>query len=319
MKRKLRFYLIQLIIIVSVYSLAFCEASSTLSGTSQQFTEADSVLSEARVNIGDTASANQRITKLEGVLKKYPGYPDRPEVFYYTGLNAQLCGQNNKAIQYYKAALKEKPLLAAQTSIVAYLKSAENIRFSRQVNFILIALLIITLIPALWRLTSHDAISLPWKKIFAVYSITVVVYAASVFLLPLLFGSMKSGLEAFPRPTLSNFHMGQIGDQPLMALLLYGIGAILITLPVVVATSRLKNIVIKNFLTIAGCILVVGSVMGLYGIRYLFLASKYNSKESRLVFMARSINSMKEVPDVMFPLYEEAFVKRILNSRKQEK
>lgn len=330
MKDKIYFYVFALsALVLSLSTQSFADAGeekkSKQESTQEKenitstIPEADSILNEARLNTGDLASAPGLIDGLERMANKFPGYKYRADLYYYLGFNEQTLGEYSKAANAFQTALKIEPAIATETPIISYLRAAKNHTFIRVSNFLLIGLLIITLVPSIWQLTRKDMAGIKWGRIFSLYLIISALYAVIIFLLPVVFGSLKSGLEEFPKPVLSNFHIGQIGDQPLMALLGYGIGAILATLPVVTSASRIKSNVTKNVLTTVGVILVMFSVMGLYGIRHLFLQAKYNNEQNRFVFLSKSIDSMNDVPDVMFPLYEKDFVKRILERRKQEK
>ena len=295
------------------------QESPVVASSNGSQTEADVVLEEARSNMGDAAAVRQRIERLQSVLDRFINYKYRADLYYYLGLNEQTLGEYDKAIQAFEAALRTEQQIAVKTPIVSYLKAAKNRTLIRTTNIALIVLLIATLCPALWRLLREDAASLPWKRLFFLYLITVAAYSAVILLLPIALGPVHSGLSSFPKPVLSNFRMGQIGDQPLLALLGYGIGAILATLPVVAAASRLRTPVMKYMAAGVGAGLVVGSVMGLYGIRHLFLNAQYNRAEHRLVFLVKSIDSMKDVPDEMLPMYDDNFRKRILDKRSKEK
>lgn len=123
-------------------------------------------------------------------------------------------------------------------------------------------------------------------------------------------------MDAFPKPVLSDFRLGQIGDEPLRALLAYGLGAILATLPIVASTARIRRPGLRRMLTILGVLAVVGTLLGLYAIRHLYVNARYQADSNRLVFLVRSIDSIKEVPDEMLPLYDKDFVRKIQESRK---
>ena len=284
-----------------------------------KYAEADALLNEARANLGDAASARQRITRLEAVLAKYPSYKYRADAFYFVGLNAQFLGATDQAIQAFESALRTEPEIADETPILSYLRAAKNQTFLRVANILLLVLLAAALLPALARLTHADAATLPWKRLFTVYAITAVGWTALVLLIPTLLGALKSGLDPFPKPVLSDYRLGQIGDTPLRALLGYGLGAILATLPIVAATARIPRPGLRRALTLLGVLAVIGAMMGLYDIRHLYVNARYQNETRRMVFLVRSVDSMQDVPDEMLPLYDDKFRQRILESRKQAK
>lgn len=288
-------------------------------GADPRYAKADAVFHEAKSNMGDAATAQQRIAEIKAVLKEFPDYKKRAALLYFVGLNEQTLGHYEEAASAYEQALQEAPQLATKTPIMAYLKTAKNHTFIRMTNIVLIALLIAALLPALWRLTLKDSADIVWGRIFAVYAAATAIWVGVVFLLPSLYGTLSTGLENFPKPTLSNFKIGQMGDQPLVDLLAYGIGAILASLPIVAAASRVKKPPTRIGLTVIGFVVVTGSIMGLYGIRHLFASASFSPGKDRLVFMIKSIDSPGKVPDEMLPLYDEHFRQRILDSRKETK
>ena len=277
--------------------------------------EADAVLNEARANLGDAAAARQRIARLEGVAARFPDYKFRADALYYAGLNWQTLGQDDQAAAAFEAALRVEPDIAKETPIVAYLKAARGHTFVRRANLVLLAVLVAVLVPALGRLTRADAATLPWGRLFAVYGAVVAVWTALVLLLPATLGPPGSGLADFPKPTLSNFRLGQIGDGPLRALLGYGAGAILATLPVVAAAARIRRPGRRIFVTTAGVLAVVTALMGLYGVRHLYADARYSAAGQRLVFLVRSIDTPRDVPDAMLPLYDTNFAARVRAAR----
>ena len=284
-----------------------------------KYADADATLNEARANLGDNAAARQRITRLQGVLARFTDYKYRADVFYFIGLNAQYLGENQQAVAAFESALRTEPEIANETPIVAYLRAARSQVFLQLGNILLLVLLATALLPALLRLTCADTALLPWKRLFAVYAVTAVVWIALVFLLPALLGALKSGLDPFPKPVLSDYRFGQIGDEPLRALFGYGLGAILATLPIVAATARIARPGLRWALAVLGVLAVISALMGLYGIRHLYVSARYPGSCSRVVFLVRSVDSMQDVPDAMLPLYEDDFRKRVLESRKRAK
>ncbi len=284
-----------------------------------KYADADEALNEARANLGDAASARQRITRLQGVLARYADYKYRADAFYFIGLNAQYLGENKQAVDAFESALRAEPEIANETPIVSYLRAVKSQVFLQVANVLLLVLLAAILLPALLRLTRADAATLPWKRLFAVYAIAAVAWTALVFLLPALLGALKSGLDPFPKPVLSEYCLGQIGDEPLRALLGYGLGAILATLPIIAATARISRPGTRRALTSLGVLSVIGALMGLYGIRYLYVNARYQGDSRRVVFLVRSVDSMQDVPDAMLPLYEKDFRQRVLESRKRAK
>lgn len=277
---------------------------------------ADIVLNEARANLGDAASARQRIVRLEDMLARFPDYKYRADAYYFVGLNAQLLGENDRAVRAFEDALRAEPGIADETPIASYLRAAKGRTFLRTANVALLALLAVVLLPALWRLTRADGATLPWGRLFAVYVGATAAWIALVYLLPGALGSPHAGMDAFPKPVLSDFRLGQIGDEPLRALLAYGLGAILATLPIVASTARIRRPGLRRMLTILGVLAVVGTLLGLYAIRHLYVNARYQADSNRLVFLVRSIDSIKEVPDEMLPLYDKDFVRKIQESRK---
>lgn len=138
-------------------------------------------------------------------------------------------------------------------------------------------------------------------------SIVFSVPAALLAVPVLLAGAAALIVARMPRP-------GQIGDLPLLALLGYGIAAILSTLPIVAACSLLEKRSARISLSFLGCIAVIVAVMGLYAVRHLYVDSQYDSNAKRFVFLVKSINNLKEVPDEMLPLYDKDFAKRIMET-----
>jgi tetratricopeptide (TPR) repeat protein len=278
---------------------------------------ADIVLNEARANLGDAAAVRQRIARLEGVLARFPDYKFRADAFYFIGLNAEALGEHERAVHAFESALQVEPGIANETPILSYLRAARSHTFRRAADGVLLALLAAALLPALFCLLRPDAADLPWRRLFAVYGAALAVWALLVALLPVFAGPLRIGLDPFPKPVLTNFRLGQIGDGPLRALFGYGAGAILATLPVVAACARMRCPVGRRVLTGLGTVAVLAAVLGLYAVRHLYVNARFQREGARLVFFVRSIDSMKEVPDAMLPLYDEKFAKRVIEARKQ--
>jgi hypothetical protein len=280
-----------------------------------KFPEADSIFRVARTTMKDELNAPEFVASLEETIRKYPEYPMKGFLLYYLGLNARTGGDFAKATQAFKEALKAKPDIAYKTPIVSYLKTAKNGALLRIINIVCIAVLLISVLPSLIALTRESAADLPWGRMLAVYGVVLALWAAIALLLPRLYGSLAIEPGLYPKPTLSNASIGQIGDGALRALLGYGLFAILATLPVVVAVSRLKTGTVRTFAGIFGVIAVVGSLMGLYTARHLYTDSRYDGTTNRLVFFIKSITDPDEIPGVMFPLFDEQYRKHLIKER----
>lgn len=280
-----------------------------------KYPEADSVFRAARKSMKSERNAPEFIAKLEQTIAKYPDYPMKGFLLYYLGLNARTNGDFSKAVKAFEEALKAKPDIAYKTPIVSYLKTAKNRALLRMIYIICSVLLLMALIPSLIGLTQKNAAELPWRRIVTVYGVTLALWAAIAFLLPRLYGSLAIEPGLYPNPTLSNVSIGQIGDASLRALLGYGLFAILATLPIIIATTRIQKQTLKTIVSVIGVMVVIGSSMGLYSTRHIYTDSRYDSESNRLVFFIKSITNPDEIPDVMFPMYDEKRRAHFLKNR----
>ena len=280
-----------------------------------KYPEADSIFRVARTTMKDERNTPEFIASLEQTIAKYPDYPMKGFLLYYLGLNARTKGDFAKATQAFGEALKAKPDLAYKTPVVSYLKTAKNRALLRLINIICIAVLLITLLPSLIVLTRKSASNLPWSRILALYGAVLALWAIVALLLPRLYGSLAIEPGLYPKPTLSNASIGQIGDGALRALLGYGLFAILATLPVIIAASRLKAQAVRTAVSAAGVIAVAGSLMGLYTARHIYTNSRYDGKSNRLVFFIESITDPDSIPGVMFPLFDEKYREHLIKER----
>ena len=276
--------------------------------------DADIALNEARLHMGSVESAAERVKRLEALVTRFPDYPYRADMLYYIGINDQMLQRYDEAIAAFEAALRAEPDIAKETPIVSYLKALKGRTFTKRATTILIALLLTSLGLALWRLTRADP-ALLWGRLVACYAATTALWAALVYFLPAWLGQPRTGLELFPKPVLSNFGVGQMGDAPLRALLLYGAGAILATLPIVTALSTLKKRPARAILAVLGVATVAGSIMGLFCLRYCYADARYDAGSKRVFFMIKNIATKEDVPDEMLPLYDKDFRQRIMTER----
>ena len=290
------------------------EAPAEFKSENPAYREADAVLNEARTHMGSADSAAARAQRLESMAAKFPDYPYRADVLYYAGLNYQMLKQNEKAIAAFEAALRYEPDIAKETPIQSYLKTLKSRTFVQRTNALLLVLLVASLALALGRLLRAD-VTLPWGRLVAMYGLTIVIWMSLVMVLPGLLGAARTGLAAYPKPVLSNMCLGHMGDAPLRALLWYGAGAILATLPIMTAVATLRSRSARVLLSVLGVVAVVGAIMGLFGIRYCYADAQVDRGSNRILFLARIITTKEEVPDEMLPLYDKSFQQRVLASR----
>ena len=293
------------------------EAPTEFKSENPAHREADAALNEARMHMGSLESAAERVKRLEGIAAKFTDYPYRADVFYYIGINNQMLQRYDEAVAAFEAALRTEPDIAKETPIVSYLNALKGRTFTKRASAMLIALLLAALALAFWRLTRADA-SVLWGRLSATYVLTLAFWTALVFFLPTLLGQPRTGLAPFPKPVLSNFCVGQMGDYPLRALLLYGAGAILAPLPIVIAVSTLQRRSARALLTVLGVLAVAGSVMGLFGIRYCYADARYDAGSKRIFFLIKNIASKEDVPEEMLPLYDKDFRQKIMESRQKK-
>ncbi len=282
-----------------------------------RFAEADAVLNEARLATANAVAAEARIAKLEGVIERFPDYPHRAMAEYYLGLNCQVLERYDQAAKAFAAALRDKPELEFKTSIMSYLDTARRRRFASRASLGLIGVLALALVMALWRLSRADSADIRWGRTIAPFAGALVVWAALVLLVPMLLGPPAKGLEKFPTPTLVGFRLGQLGDGPLRTLGWYGVFAILAALPVVAAASRLAGAARRILLGALGVLVVAGSLMGLFTLRYCWGQSQYDAGSGRINFLVKDIATQADVPDEMLPLYDPEFRERIIQNRKK--
>ena len=294
------------------------EAPTEFKSDNPFYRPADDALNEARMHMGSVESAAERVKRLEAIAAKFPDYAYRADVLYYLGVNNQMLKRYDAAIAAFEAALRAEPDIAKETPIVSYLTTLKGRTFTRQASATLIALLLTSLTLAFWRLTRTDA-PVRWGRLSSVYGLTLALWTALVCFLPALLGQPQTGLDPFPKPVLSDACLGQLGDVPLWALLLYGAGAILATLPIVVAASTLKRTPARALLAGLGVLAVAGSIMGLYGIRYCYADTRYDAGSKRVFFLIKNIATKEDVPDEMLPLFDKEFRKKILESRQKAK
>lgn len=281
-----------------------------------KYPAADSIFRIARTSMKNEQNAPEFIAALERTIAKYPDYPMKGYLLYYLGLNARTKGDFPKATHAFEEALKAKPEIAYRTPIVSYLKTAKNGALLRMINIVCIAVLLIILLPSLISLAHKSAADLPWSRIFTVYAVALSLWAITALLLPRLYGSLAIEPGLYPKPTLSNASIGQIGDASLRALLGYGLFAILATLPVIIAASRIKTGTVRTSVSSIGVIAVVCSLMGLYSARHIYTDSRYDGKSNRFVFFIESITDPDKIPDVMFPLFDKKYREHLLEERK---
>lgn len=270
-----------------------------------KYPEADAVFRDTRKSMKNAQNTPEFIATLEQTIAKYPDYPMKGYLLYFLGLNARTHGDYAKAVTAFEDALEAKPDIAYKTPIVSYLKAAKNRAVLKMIRIVCTVLLLLVLVPSLFGLTLKSAGELPWRRILTVYGVTLIIWAAIVFLMPKLYGSLAVEPGLYPNPTLSNTSIGQIGDDALQALLGYGLFAILATLPIIIAAGRIPKQAVRTMASVAGVIVVVGSLMGLYGVRHLYTDSRYDAGSNRLVFFIKSITNPAEIPDEMFSLYDE--------------
>jgi len=282
-----------------------------------QFAAVDSVLKEAQVHMGDEKLARKRIDALHAMITHYPHYPLRAQLYYFLGLNAQILEDYHEAQDAFESALETDPSLKHTTPISAYLAKARRHNLVLFINIVLIVILLAALIPALANLISRNDIALPWGKISMAYALALLLWISIIFVLPMVYAPSPDGLDSYPKPRLLNFSLGHIGDGPLEALLLYGCIAIVSTLPLVIAPGLIRAGKRGVVLKVCGICMVLGSVMGLYGVRYLYTDSRFDGKHRRFVFLVKSIDTMLDVPEEMMPLYEKSFADRIRAAKKK--
>jgi len=282
---------------------------------STAFPEADKALLEARVNLGDADDASIRIARLERMIDKYPDYPYRADLYYFIGLNAQLLGNDRKVVRALEAAAKADPAIADGTPLRGYLRTAKARTLRATMTTLLAAVLILCIVFALSQLGRPGTAALPWQRIIAVYAVTIGIWTLIAFFAPLVYGPLKAGLEKYPKPILSNYLFWETGTGALRALYAYGAAAVLATLPVIAAAAHLRKKAVRSIATVIGVIAVIGSVMGLYGMRNLFAKATFDGPTHRLVVFIKSIDSVDDVPDAMFKLYDKNFAKRVMEKR----
>lgn len=291
------------------------EAPAEFKSDNPAYRPADDALNEARLHMGSVESAVERVKRLEAIAAKYPDYAYRADVLYYLGVNNQMLMRYDAAIAAFEAALMAEPDIAKETPIVSYLRTLKGRTFTRQASATLITILLASLALAFWRLARSEA-AVPWGRLSVVYGLTLAFWAALVLLVPVVLGQPLTGLDPFPKPVLSDSHLGQLGDTPLRALLLYGAGAILATLPIIVAVATLTRKPARALLSGLGVLAVAGSIMGLYGLRYCYADTQYDAGSKRVFFLIKNIATKEDVPDEMLPLFDKDFRKKILESRR---
>ena len=279
---------------------------------------ADAALNEAKAHTGSAETAMARAQRLEALAAKFPDYPYRADALYYAGVNWQILKQNERAIVAFKAALQAEPEIAKETPICSYLRMLEGQTFVQRTNAGLLALLAIVLVWSLGRLLQTNP-ALPWGMLFTVYAAFEVIWIALILALPMLLGRPAQASQAFaayPKPVLSDIALGELGDAPLRALLWYGAGAILATLPVVAAAATIRRRGIRIALSALGVLAMVAALLGLFGVRHCYADTQVDCGSHRIFFLIKSIATKEEVPDAMLPLYDKSFQQRILESRK---
>jgi len=291
------------------------EAPVEFKSENPKYHEADVALNEARTHLGSVTSAAERVKRLEGMVAKFPDYEYRADMLYYVGINDQMLQRYDAAIAAFEGALKAEPDIAKETPILSYLTALKGRTFVQQTNVGLLVLLVVSLLLAFGQLMRVNA-AIPWGRLILVYGACVAIWVAIVLVLPLVLGQPRTGLDPFPKPVLSDIALGQMGDAPLRALLWYGAGAILATLPIMVAVATIRRKTLRLLLSMLGPLAVVAAIMGLYGVRYCYNDTRYDREGHRIFFLVKNIATKEDVPDEMLHLYDKSFQQRVLASRK---